>query len=271
MTGHLDRWVTHIAMTVVGAAAFLYPFWLPSATEPGRAHAATAPLIAATLGALAVAAVLVDVRAGRWNGSTVALLGVLSAMAGFLRLLDLPAGGTGMTFLVVLAGAAFGPRFGHLLGMLAMAFSSILTAGIGPWLPFQMLTMGWIGAGAGVIGLVARGRIGPWVLAAYGWGAGFAYGAVMNLWFWPFQRQGPTSWVPGMSVSETLERYWSFYALTSLAWDAAGAFANAVLIVVTAPRLLPALRRFASRLDPRVELAVTPSCGTPSRRTAPAR
>jgi energy-coupling factor transport system substrate-specific component len=265
------RRLTHVALVLVGIAAFLYPFWLPASANADQAHGATAPLIAAAIGALAVAAVLVDVRSGRWNGSTVALLGVLSAMAGFLRLLDLPAGGTGMTFLVITAGAAFGPRFGHLLGMLAMAFSSILTAGIGPWLPFQMLAMGWIGAIAGLIGALISGRGAVWVLAAFGWISGFVYGAVMNLWFWPFQRQGPTSWQPGMTLLDTLERYWSFYALTSFAWDAAGAFANAVLIVLTAPRLLPAMRRFASRLDPQVELAVTPRCGTPSPRTAPAQ
>ena len=70
--------------------------------------------------------------------------------AGLLRLIDLPGGGSGIFFLVVLAGAAFGPRFGLLLGLCAMAVSAIVTGGIGPWLPFQMLALGWMGGGAGL-------------------------------------------------------------------------------------------------------------------------
>ena len=66
------------------------------------------------------------------NGATVAILGMLSASAGLLRLIDLPGGGSGIFFLVVLAGAAFGPRFGLLLGLCSMAVSAIVTGGIGP-------------------------------------------------------------------------------------------------------------------------------------------
>ena len=82
-------------------------------------------------------------------GADVALLGMLSAMAGLLRLIDLPGGGSGIFFLVLLAGAAFGPRFGFLLGLFAMAVSAVITGGIGPWLPFQMLVLAWMGDGAG--------------------------------------------------------------------------------------------------------------------------
>jgi energy-coupling factor transport system substrate-specific component len=92
-------------------------------------------------------------------------------------------------------------------------------------------------------------------LAAYGWLWGFLYGAIMNLWFWPFvSDQGSLSWHPGLGLATTLHRYWSFYALTSFGWDAAGALTNAVLIAVTAAAVLPSLRRFASRLRPVVEL-----------------
>ena len=56
-----------------------------------------------------------EVRRGTMNGATVAVLGMLAALAGLMKLLDLPGGGSGLFFLVVLAGAAFGPRFGLLL------------------------------------------------------------------------------------------------------------------------------------------------------------
>ncbi len=175
-----------------------------------------------------------------------------------MRLLGLPGGGNGIFFLVVLAGAAFGPRFGLLLGLCAMAVSAIVTGGIGPWLPFQMLALAWMGGLAGVIGM-ATARLAPRVevivLAAYGWTWGFLYGAIMNLWFWPFTRDGgQLSWTPGLGLPETLNHYWSFYVTTSLAWDAAAALTNAVLILLTGAVLMRTLRRFAHRLDPVVEL-----------------
>jgi energy-coupling factor transport system substrate-specific component len=248
----------YVLVGIVGAAAFLYPFWLPSEALPARAHAIDAPLWAALVGVLVVAAVLLEVRRGTMNGATVAILGVLSAAAGLLRLIDLPGNNAGIFFLVVLAGAAFGPRFGLLLGICAMAVSAVITGGIGPWLPFQMLGLGAMGAGAGAIDPLAarlglRGEV--VLLAVYGWVWGFVYGAILNLWSWPFlQGKGPTQWHAGLGFGATLQHYWSYYVATSFAWDAAGALFNALLIVATGAAILPSLRRFAHRLEPAVEL-----------------
>lgn len=250
--------LVYALVVLVGAAAFLYPFFLPGEALPDTAHAGDAPVVAAAVGALVVAAVLLEVRRGSMNGATIALLGVLSAAGGLLRLLDLPGGGSGIFFLVVLAGAAFGPRFGLLLGLSAMATSAVLTGGIGPWLPFQMLGLAWMGAGAGFVGRLTVSwprHLEVAALVAYAWVWGFVYGAILNLWFWPFAiGEGPLSWTPGLGLGETLARYWSFYVATSLGWDAAGALTNAVLVALTAPMLLPSLRRFAHRLEPVVEL-----------------
>jgi energy-coupling factor transport system substrate-specific component len=250
--------LVYVLIVVVGAAAFLYPFWLPSESLPNTAHSGDAPLVAALVGGLVVAAMALEVRRGTMTGATVAILGVLAAVGGLLRLLALPGGGSGIFFIIVLAGAAFGPRFGMLLGLCAMAVSAIVTGGIGPWLPFQMLALAWMGGLAGVVGL-ATARMAPRVevvaLAAYGWIWGFVYGAIMNLWFWPFARTGgELSWSPGLGLAETLNHYWSFYVVTSLAWDAAAAFTNALLILLTGAALMRTLRRFAHRLDPVVEL-----------------
>lgn len=256
---HVRPALVYILVGVIGAGAFLYPFWLPHDTLPMNAHAGDAPLVAALVGALALAAVSLEVRRGTMNGSTIALLGVLGAIGGLLRLLDLPGGGSGIFFLIVLAGAAFGARFGLLLGLVAMATSAAVTGGIGPWLPFQMLALAWMGAGAGAVGrltqrLPAYGELAA--LACYAWLWGFLYGAIMNLWFWPFAvGEGDLSWTPGLGLAATVERYWSFYAVTSLGWDAAGALANAVLVAATGRAVLPALRRFAGRLEPAVEFA----------------
>jgi len=254
---HVRPVAVYSMMVAVGAAAFLYPFWLPATALTSQAHNGDAPLIAALVGALVVAAVMLEVRRGTMNGATIALLGMLAACAGLLRLIDLPGGGSGIFFLVVLAGAAFGPRFGLLLGLCAMAVSAIVTGGIGPWLPFQMLALGWMGAGAGFVGLLTA-RLDPRLevlaLAVYGWVWGFVYGAIMNLWFWPFvQGNGATAWRSGLGFTETLHHYWSFYVATSFAWDAAGALCNALLILLTGVALMRTLRRFAHRLEPAVE------------------
>lgn len=254
LVGRARSTAVYVLVGVIGVIAFLYPFWLPADTLPAEAHGGDAPLLAAVVGALAVAAVTLEVRRGTMNGTTVSLLGMLSALAGMMKLLDLPGGGSGLFFLVILAGAAFGPRFGLLLGLTSFVVAAMLSSGMGPWLPFQMLTLSWMGAGAGWLGRVTI-RLGPrvetWALALYGWVWGFIFGAVMNLWFWPFVRDGSElSWQPGMSVGQTLRHYWSFYVVTSFPWDAAGAIANAAIIVLVGRRLLVSFRRYAARLDP---------------------
>ncbi|MBI2708310.1 MAG: ECF transporter S component [Actinobacteria bacterium] len=247
----------------IGTAAFLQPFWMPASALPDQAHATDAPLVAGLVGAVAVFAVLVEVRRGTMNGATVAMLGVLGATTGLLRLLDLPAGGNAMFWVVLLVGAAFGARFGFLLGMVGMVVGAALTGGFGPWLPFQMLASGGLGALAGGAGRASRSlprvvQIG--VLVAVGWIGAFAYGAVMDLWFWPYAISGgPLSWRPGLGLGGTLRHFWRFYVATSLAWDAAGAFANAVAVAVLGPPVLATLRRFADRLDPVVEIVPDPS------------
>jgi energy-coupling factor transport system substrate-specific component len=243
-------------VTTVGIAAFLYPFWIPSSSFVAQAHGGDAPMWAAAIGALVVIALALEVRRGTMNGATVAILGVLSAIAGLLRLIDLPGNNAGIFFIVILAGVAFGPRFGLLLGISAMVASAFITGGLGPWLPFQMLGLGWLGAGAGLLGWFTERldpRVEVGVVAIYGWVGGFLYGAVLNLWSWPFLRgTGATLWNPSLGAAETVEHYWSYYVATSLAWDAAGALFNAILILITGLALLRSLRRVAHRLEPAV-------------------
>ena len=124
--------MVYILVTLLGIAAFLYPFWLPQDALPDSAHSGDAPLLAALVGVIVLAALALEIRRGTMNGATVAILGVLSATSGLLRLLDLPGGGSGIFFLIVLAGAAFGPRFGMLLGLASMSVSALVTGGIGP-------------------------------------------------------------------------------------------------------------------------------------------
>lgn len=248
------------AICLLGLAAFLYPFFLSGRLPGGdnAAHASTAPLIFAVLGPALLALLLAEISAGRLSARSIAVLGVLTALVAVLRLPAGPSDTPTFFFLIILAGYVYGPRFGFLLGALGLFASAVLTGGVGPWMPFQMFVSGWMGLGAGLIAPLARPtRPGSWVelalIAAYGYIWGLLFGALMNLWFWPFSPPGALSWSPGMGLAETLRRYAAFYALTSFAWDSLRALGNAALILALGRPILKELRRFKSRFEFSVE------------------
>jgi len=236
-------------VNLLGVVAFLYPFFLPGGPvgDERFARAGDAPLLFAAFSALLIAVAASGVRAGRLDAKRIALLGLLAGINAVLRLPGALGGGSLMFFLPILAGFVFGPGFGFMLGASSFAVSAVITGGVGPWLPFQMWALGWIGGGAGLLRpLVARAprALTITVLAAYGWGAGLAFGALTNLWFWPFLGgASDLSWIPGLSVAEGLRRYWGFYLLTSLAWDSARAVINALLMVALGVPVLRSLER----------------------------
>ncbi|MDQ4142344.1 MAG: ECF transporter S component, partial [Actinomycetota bacterium] len=122
--------------------------------------------------------------------------------------------------------------------------------GLGPWLPFQMVAVGWVGAGAGLLPKPPRWAWRVGVLAVYGVAAAYFFGALMNLWFWPFQAgSSALGWDPTAGAMTNLEHYASFYAATSFAWDSAGAIGNAVLVVALGRPLLGSLDRAAKRMN----------------------
>ena len=88
--------------------------------------------------------------------------------------------------------------------------------------------------------------------AAVGALTGFAYGALMNLYSWPFAAPGMTEdvglyWSPGLSLQQSIERYSAFYVTTSLVHDATRAMATSLLIVVAGAPVMRLLRRFHTR------------------------
>ena len=240
----------------LGLAAFLYPFALsaPMMGGPDSAHAATAPLIFVILGPALLALLLAELSGGRLSTRSVAVLGVLVALTAVLRLPAGPGDAPSFFLLIILAGYVYGGRFGFLLGALGLLASALITGGVGPWMPFQMFASGWVGMGAGLIGPIGRRlRPGSWaelaLLAIYGYCCGLAFGALMNMWFWPFSPEGALSWSPGMGLGETLRRYGAFYLLTSFAWDSLRAIGNALLIFALGRPILRELRRFRDRFQ----------------------
>jgi len=239
--------VALLLVTSIGIVAFGWPL-LAAPTSP-IAHASDAPLLFALLLPLLLAVVLAELADGGMDAKTVAMLGVLSAVGAALRPL-----GTGVAglepvfFLLILAGRAYGPAFGFVLGATTLFASALVTAGVGPWLPFQMLGAGWIGAGAGLLP-PARRRSELGILAVYGAIAGLLYGLALNLSFWPFTLGGETaiSFIAGDPVADNLRRFLTFSALTSLGFDIPRAILTATLVVVTGTPILRALRRAGRR------------------------
>ena len=255
-----ERWGRILAATITvatslfGFASFLYPFFLstPLAGGAGGAHADDAPLIFAGLMPLLLLLILAELGSRRASAKLIAALGILTAINAVLRI---PAGlGDSPTFffLPILLGYTYGARFGFLLGALSVFVSALLTSGVGPWLPFQMFALGWLGMCAAALPPLGT-RLGAWgevaLLAAYGYAGGILFGALMNLFFWPFSTSmGGLGWQPGLGLSETVRRYWVFYLTSSLAWDTLrGGFTAAFILILGRP-LLRELRRFRQRL-----------------------
>lgn len=240
--------------SLLGVAAFGYPFALAALPQEsvGGVRATDAPIIFGILMPLLLMQIVAELGSRQMNAKIVAALGILVAINSVLRL---PTGlGDSPTFffLPILLGYTYGARFGFLHGALSLFVSAVLTVGIGPWLPFQMFAMGWLGLGAAGL-RVLRLRAGGWceigALALYGYVACMLFGALMNIYAWPFQTgQSGLSWQPGLSLIETVQRYWAFYVLSgSLAWDALRATFTAALIVGLGRPLLRELRRFYDR------------------------
>lgn len=237
-----------LGVSLVGIVAFGWPL-LAAPTSP-LAHATDAPLLFALLLPLLLALVLAELADGSMDAKSIAMLGVLAAVGAALRPL-----GTGVAgfepvfFLLVLAGRAYGPGFGFVLGATTLFASALTTAGVGPWLPFQMLGAAWVGAGAGLLPRRVRGGGELAMLAAYAAIAGLAYGLALNLSFWPFTL-GPSSalsFVAGDPVADNLRRFITFSLATSLGFDIPRAVVTATLVVITGRPVLATLRRAGRR------------------------
>lgn len=174
-----------LLVSAVGVIAFGWP--LLADPGAGLAHSRDAPWLFAALLPLLVGVVVAMIADSGLDAKAVAMLGVLAAVGAALR--PLGAGTAGlepMFFLMVLSGRVLGPGFGFVLGSVTMFASALLTGGVGPWMPFQMLSMSWFAMGAGLLPGPdrLRGRAELLTLAGYGFVASFAYGTVMNLYGW---------------------------------------------------------------------------------------
>lgn len=238
-----------------GLVAFCWPLLVRVDARQAQ-HVLDAPLVFILLLPVLLVVVLAQVAEGGIDARALAMLGVLSAVNAALRPIGAGIAGIELVFfLLVLAGRVFGPGFGFVLGCTSLFASALLTAGVGPWLPFQMLCAAWIGMGAGLLPRQLSGRGELLLLAAYGIFVAYAFGMLMNLWYWPFVAgiaapgvDANVAFIPGDPLVENLRRFGLYTLFTSTAtWDTGRAVTNALAILLLGRPLLATLRRAARR------------------------
>lgn len=280
MTGATRTRLTRIAL-VAGSIVALGGFTWPLLAQAMPSHAqAAAPILAFALVPALIVALALTLDREMHSAKAVALLGVLAAIGAAIRIAGAGVGGIEAVFiLLILAGRAFGARFGFLLGLLTIAVSSLLWGGIGPWTPFQMFACAWVAAGAGLLpkirvrtasasaseampmrptpafeneslrtarAIKRAALLEVAMLAAYGVVASYAFGLIMNIWFWPFAVGMGTgiSYDAAAPIGTNLASF-ALYSLVSstLSWDTVRAITTLVGILVLGPAVLAALRR----------------------------
>jgi energy-coupling factor transport system substrate-specific component len=240
--------ISLLSFFVVTLGIFLSPFFFFRST-PGREFQGMSLVFSLIL--FLFLPWLVSVAQQQWKirSTFLVLLGMFCSLSSLFRMIPLPLGMSAGFFLPVLSGYAFGPHFGILVGILSMLVSSIFLGAIGPWLPYQLIAMGWVGGMAG-FGSFFRNRFHNsfWELILLCWIGGFSgilYGLLINLWFWPFLSSGLLPY-QGMQI---FHEYLIFYGITSLWWDVFSGVGNVVLMVLFSKPLMVILLRFEKKFQ----------------------
>ena len=237
-----------LAVSAAGIALFAWPFLASEAPAPGIA-------VAVALAAVAVLA-FVEASARRLDTRRFAMLACIAAIDAALRLVLVTGigGFSPIFFLILVAGYVYGPSFGFLCGATSLLSSALVTGGVGPWLPYEVIACGWVGMIAGIAGL-RRGQP-PGVrdvvvLAITAVITGYLYGALLDVWDWTaFYRGAPSfGFVPGAGPAELLVRFARFYVVTSAVWDTFRAVGDALAVIVLGAPVIAALARVQSRLS----------------------
>jgi energy-coupling factor transport system substrate-specific component len=243
-----------LVLTVASLAGLMMLMW-PLLVRQSAGGQVGPPFVFLALLPVVIVVVLAEVTEGGLDPRVLAVLGVLSAVNAVLRGVSPGTGGVELVFfLLILAGRVFGPGFGFVLGCTSLFASALLTGGIGPWLPYQMLVSAWVGMGAGLLPRRVGGRAEIAMLVGYGVVAAYLYGLLLNLSSWPFvlgvsvPGHDGLSFVPGDPMPDNLHRFLAYTLISSTgSFDTGRAITNAVALVVLGPAVLTTLRRAARR------------------------
>jgi energy-coupling factor transport system substrate-specific component len=140
------------------------------------------------------------------------------------------------TDIVLFAGYALGAAPGFAVGAIG-ALASNVFLGQGPWTVWQMAAWGAVGIGGALLAWSTRGReLGRFELAIYCGLAGFAFGALMDVYQWT------------LAARQDLSTYLAI-AATSLPYNIAHALGNVVFCLAIGPVFVRSLRRYRRRFE----------------------
>jgi len=243
--------VSRLSVGFAGIASLLMFTWPLFIASGYGSEAAVAQTVFIILMPLTLLLVLLEFASGDIGSKQLALLGVLIALNAVIRLLGAGTAGIETAFFLVILGAyVFGSGFGFILGASSIFVSAIITGGIGPWLPFQMMGVGLVGLGAGIIPHTAKKNLAKVFLVAYSIIASFFYGSLMTLWNWPYLAGTGTevSYVAGDPILANLTRFFQYELVTGgFFWDIGRAVTTSVLVLLTGTALIATLNRAAIR------------------------
>lgn len=240
-----------IITAVLGFLAMTWPLFVkPDAALLGEnsVRSSTAVFMMAGLLLVLLALTIAQLSNDDLDVKAVAMLGVLTAVGAVLRPLSAGTAGVELIWAMIILGSrVYGPGFGFLLGNSTMFASALLTGGVGPWLPYQMVGAGFVGLGAGLLPKL-RGAAEIVTLAVYGFIAAFFYGILLDLAFWPFYFKGTdAAFDPHVGILENLHRFFIVNLVTGMGWNLGRAITNVVFIAVLGTPILKVLRRAARR------------------------
>lgn len=243
--------VSRLSIAIAGLGSLLMFTWPLFISSNASSEANIAQAVFIVLMPLLLVLVLVEFAAGDIGPKQLALLGVLIALNAVIRMLGAGTAGIETAFFLVILGAfVFGSGFGFILGASSIFVSALLTGGIGPWLPFQMMGVGLVGLGAGLIPKFNKSWQQKTALVGYSVFATFFYGSLMTMWNWPFLAGTGTqlSYVAGDPILNNLTRFFQYELVTGgFFWDLGRALTTATLILLTSRALLATLNRAASK------------------------
>lgn len=246
-----QRIISQLAIVIAGLASLMMFAWPLLIATNNQNENVLAQSVFIALMPIIIVLTLVEFATGEIGSRQLAVLGVLTAVNAVIRLLG--AGTAGIEtafFLIIIGGFVFRSSFGFILGSSSILVSALLGAGVGPWLPFQMMAAGLIGLGAGALPRFKAKVAQILTLIIYAVVASFIYGSLMTLWNWPFLAgsDSSVSYVGGAPLLSNIARFVNYEIITGgLLWDAGRAITTSVLIALTAPALLATLRRAANR------------------------
>ncbi|MDK2933443.1 MAG: energy-coupling factor transport system substrate-specific component [Clostridiales bacterium] len=187
---------------------------------------------------LLIALILIFITYEKQNTSIkeISLVATLSGLAGVSRVpfAAIP-NVQPTTFLVIISGYIFGPKYGFTVGIVATIVSNSFL-GHGPWTPWQMLAWGMAGFSAGVLKHILK-TPSKWILSIFAFAWGFLFDYIMNLWHWLF-----------FIYPLNLKSFIAVYA-ASFYFDLMHAVSNFIFVYLFGADFAKILQRFKDRLS----------------------